>query len=896
MSVDFSGNGQNVVTYEEPKWLRLGAPFLVFLVALAGFLQTVQRTVSFWDCGEFIATSVILGIPHPPGAPTFNLLGRFFSLIPIGDEIAWRVNLISVLTSAFAILFLFLILREIYRYLFPNGLLKDTVISIVSAGAVSLMCAFSDTFWFNAVEAEVYGVAMFFLFLSLYLAMIWFRHRQETGDDRYLIFLFFTMFLGIGGHMFSLLFFPAIFVLMVLVDKESILDAQTWLGILGMLVAVWSMNKIAATYQHSDFAVALIGLFLAVPLMFAMERLQSFKNWHYWFAFFQLTLVIYAVDIFVWFNAFSLVAYVIISLTSSNQGFKNKLRFLIVSLLVAAIGYSTYLYIPIRSQLNPTIDENNPETVEQFKLYLERKQYGEPDIWSRITKRYGSWSWQFGYMINYLKTQFNNQPHVRYLFPAWALLFLLGCYYLWRHSRNYHISLLISLVVFIAIVGLVIYMNFSDGLHGKQTEVRDRDYFHTPSFLIFGMMMGVGLAGVLHYFSKLLKSSALVMALSVPMLALPYMTYYQNLPTHNRSKDWMPHDYAYNILVSCPKNAILFTQGDNDTFPLWFMQEVKKFRKDVRIVNLSLLNADWYIKQLKYLEPKVGFGLTDEEIDKRLVGAFYLEKDYNFRYGNITTTLPKDSYIRVQDIGVMELIKSNYGKRPICFSMTVGDDGRIGLDRYFVKQGMVYEIVDTVEDGPVVNTAVMEDLLVNKFRFTNLADSSTWLGKDGSRYVWGYAQVFNDLANAYLEEEQQEKARQVLEKAIEYLPYVGGNYHNLASYYERIGDTDKAIQYYKLGAQRDPEMRWYMNYYISEMFRAEQVYDSALYYIQMSMEESANEPALLRSAIMLCRSAGNRAAAEKILNSWLIRFPQDQFAHQLRDQLNDLIPNPTEEN
>lgn len=883
--------------YRESLWIRFGFPALVFLLALVGFYVTVQPTTSFWDCGEFIATSYTLGIPHPPGAPTFNLVGRVFSLIPIGDEIAWRVNMLSVISSAFAILFFFLILREVLKYLFPQNGIKDSLISVSAAFASSLMCAFSDTFWFNAVEGEVYGVAMFFLFLAFYLSLIWYRHRLESGSDRYLIMMFFVMFLGIGGHMFSLLFFPAIFILMILVDKDSIMDTKTWLGLVAFIVLIWIMNKANATYETGEIMISVISLGTVLGLAYWLRNTETFKNWHYWLAFFQLTLVIYALDVFIWMNGISLLVYLILSFSSKH---KEKFRFLLVTVVVALIGYSTYLYVPIRSNLNPTIDENDPENWEQFKVFMERKQYGEPDIWSRITHRYGSWRFQFMYMINYLRIQFNSDQYAPYLFPVWVLVFMYGLYILWRHTKNKHISLLLSLVIVIALIGLVVYMNFSDGLHGKQSEVRDRDYFHVPSFMAFALMMGLGMAGMLRYLKDKLNLHTVAVGLCVPLFALPYLTFHQLKPYHDRSKDYMPNDYAHNILVCCPQNAILFTQGDNDTFPLWFIQEVKKFRKDVRVVNLSLLNASWYIKQLKHSEPKLEFSIADETIDRELVGAYPLNDNFVFRYGRIETIIPKGGYIRVQDISIMELIKSNYGKRPICFSITVGPDGRIGLEKYFLQRAMVYELIDTLTGGPVLDKAATEDLIVNKFKYTNL-NQKMYLGKEGGRYVYSYAENFDRLARAYKEEGNQTKALELLTKSIELLPYVGLSYSYLANYYFDQKNYDQAINYYQMGKQKDESIGWYVDYYTAVSYRLAGNSDSAMIYIEKAINSSQRDPSFLREALSICIATGNKPKAIEFVNNWLTREPNDDFAKKIKGQIDQLfvpaiqpLPNPAE--
>ena len=931
--------------FNEPFWIKRIIPFVVFLLSFLGYLKTVQPTVSFWDCGEFIATSYILGVPHPPGAPLFNIVGRFFSLLPLAEEVAVRINLISNLTSAFAILFLYLIIREFIAYFMEIKSLKDSIISSFSAASASLMAAFADTFWFNAVEAEVYAAAMFFMLLSVYLALVWYRKRKEKGSDRYLILMIYVMYLGIGAHLFSLLLFPAIFFLIISanrIDNKSFKNGLYGLGIL--FVIVWIINKLNApgdflrsilhdplrnivdkffiifsektvqTINSFSPEIAFISLglvILTIWLINYFERKEIVQDWKYWVVFFQLTLVIYALDFFLWFNFWSLIAYAYYSFKSK---YKYKFRFLLVTVLVAIIGYSSYLYVPIRANLDPEINENDPSSWKQFKVYLERKQYGEPDIWTRITHRKGSFSWQVGYMLNYLRNQFSHPI----LFPIWFFFFLLGLYSLMKKSKDRNVMLFAVFIFIIVSIGLVIYMNFSDGQHGVHAEVRDRDYFHTPTFLVFALFMGLGFATLLDYIRKFLKKDVVVMALAGIFLLLPIITYTYQLPNHDRSKDFLPNDYAHNILISCPPNAILFTQGDNDTFPLWFIQAVKKFRKDVRIVNLSLLNARWYIKQLKKIPPTIEFSYDDETIDRELIGAIPLyNKDFNFKYGNIEITIKKGNFLRVQDIGVMEIIRSNFGKRPICFSRTVGPDGRLGLDKYFVMKGMCYEVVDTLpsidtvklEDGsikidtivgPIVDIPTTEDLIVNKFKYTNLNDSTTWLGKEGSRYIYGYVDLFKILAEAYTKKGNDKKALEILKKGIEYLPYVGMSYTNVGDYYFEKGDYENAIKYYKM-AQRDKRLGWYGLYYAAVSYKLMGNFDSALFYIEKALDmeqetgsiifSSRIENAMFREAVSICIAAKNKQKAIEIIQNWLKDHPDDQLARQALSQIDELFKN-----
>jgi len=918
--------------YQENKFIKYGIPLITFFLALLGFLQTVQRTTSFWDCGEFIATSYILGVPHPPGASFFNLLGRVFALLPIGGEIAWRINLISVFSSAFAILFMYLVLKEVMEYFFPVRNIKQNIINSFSAGSAALITAFCDTFWFNAVEAEVYALAMCFLFIATYLAMLWYKKQDETGSDRYLLLMFFVMFLGISVQMFSLLFFPAIFVLIVLGKNQSIMNyIRVGIGLFFVFVSAFILNKINSpgkffeTILHSPVKSALDKILVIFPLstrksleslhpeyvfisllivalviwwIHFFEKKEIVKDWKYWVIFIQLTLVIYAIDLFLWVSVFSLIAYGYLSFKSK---LKFKFRFMLIAVLVAFIGYSTSAYVPIRSNLNPSIDENNPETWAQFKTYLERKQYGEPDIWTRITTRKGSFGFQFMYMANYLINQYSSSG----FFWFWLFFFLIGFYFIFKFSKNKNITTFVFLIFMIVSIGLIIYMNFSDGTRGTHAEVRDRDYFHTPTFMMFMFFVGIGFAGLIHFLRNQLNMKYTAHYLAFPLLLLPIIPYLHNLPTHDRSKDFMPNDYAHNILTSCPENAILFTQGDNDTFPLWFIQSVKKFRTDIKVVNLSLLNARWYIKQLFQIEPKIKFGMTEQEIDRELAGARPLHRDLHLKHKDFKTTIQKNQYLKVQDMGIWQILKMNYGERPICFSMTVSPGSRIGLDQYLTKTGMVYEVsdtviqvdtinnengsvvIDTVRKGPIINKEQMKDVIVNQFKYTNFEDSTLYLGKEGSRYVYGYAQLFKELSEAYGKAGNSEMEEKALKLGTEKLPYVPLANYLMADYYFKRGQVEQAVVYYERAAWNAPVDLWYANYYLGVSYNQLGNKEKALEAFEKVVKQNQRNSLVIKELVDVAIELKEYERGKKAVEFWLQRNPNDNLVQGLLEKLNE---------
>ncbi|MDR2591439.1 MAG: DUF2723 domain-containing protein [Chitinispirillales bacterium] len=663
-------------------WLSAAA---VFLISLGVYAVTVAPTVAFWDCGEYTAAGQTLGVPHPPGNPLFILLMRLASMfLSFFQDVGYRMNFAVAIASSLTASVLFLAIVEAGKIFIGE---PDTVWKRIclNAGGIAggLFAAFGYTFWFSAVETSVYNISMLFIATCTLLMLVWARSKS-ADRDKLLVLVAFLGFLGIGLHMFTMIIFPPAFLFMILWDEKKRTD------------------------------------------------------WRLWITGIMMSVVIYSLSTFVVLGAITLVVTLIMSLTSQEH--KYEWRFCFFLAFFAIIGYSVHITIPIRAALDPMINENHPSTLDALVGFLERRQYGSESMISRMFWRRGLWSNQFGIeehmgfggfhltqffrlgptdtAVSFFKAGFiqGMSKLIIYLIPTAFMLY--GWSYLYKKNR--HAAVFLISLTLLTTIGMVFYMNFADGLRPERydyeqwiragqpgpmptvhREVRVRDYFFTAGFMYFGMWIGLAGVCLLHalFTSKddfIKKAVAPICAAVITLSPVIPATANYNLST--RAGDWVPYDYAYNLLNSCEKNGILFTNGDNDTFPLWALQEAYGVRKDVRIVNLSLVNTDWYIKQLKKLEPIVPISYTDAEIDKLQPRLNPYEKPtlYTLKKAGIPLTLPgieTQRVLRVQDMMVLNIVNATNWTKPIYFAMTVSEDNLMGLDPYLQAQGLVYKVM-----------------------------------------------------------------------------------------------------------------------------------------------------------------------------------------------------------
>ncbi|MBD3232871.1 MAG: DUF2723 domain-containing protein [candidate division Zixibacteria bacterium] len=718
---------------------------IVFLISFWTYLSTMAPTLSFWDCGEFIACAKILGIPHPPGTPLFILLGRVFILIPIFADLAARINFISVLSSAITVWLAYLIIVRVVKTWVTREEAESWTNRIIaySGGATgALFLNFSSTFWFNAVEAEVYGITMMIMLLVTYLVLIWLEKRHEPGSDRYLILISYLIFLSLGIHMTTFLIFPIIFLLILMVDREKRLDWRIWAAMVSMLLV----------------ANFLVPFAIAVSILFLLSiTMLIYLNW----------------KSEVWKLVFMLMA-------------------------VTIIGYSVQAYIPIRASLDPVINENDPDDWESFKAFLERKQYGSESMLSRMFDRRGTWANQLGAHKN---MGFGGFFVEQYSSSGWRFIpFVLGVWGIWESlRRRWKVGLTFFLLFLLCSIGLVLYMNFSDGTKGERLEVRERDYFFTPGFMYFTILMGFGLSGFIYWIfdifgKRLTERTRMAIAALIGIIAVAFPltnTSAYHWESHDRTGNYIAWDYAYNILNSCNENGIIFTNGDNDTFPVWYLQIVPEVRTDVRVVNLSLLNTHWYIKQLKH-QMGVPIRLTDAKIEQLMP--------------KITAD---GRAIRVQDIMVEEIIRANNFKEPIYFAVTVSDDNRLGLDDHLRMEGMTYRIVPEKGAGQIA-PEILRKRLTEVFQFRGISDPDVYKNENAQRLITNYMSAFLQLSEHYRSQGQTEEAIEVTEAAIEVHPNGWRTYAFLIQIYGEQGDMDKIEEVIARGPEKERE-RLYLN-------------------------------------------------------------------------------------
>ena len=841
-------------------WLSVMVFIFVFLV----YLYTMAPTVSFWDCGEFIACSYILGVPHPPGFPLFVLIGRVFTLLPLFGSIAPRVNFISVFSSALTVWLAYLLIVRIGQHMLNSGsegIAGSWKRFVAYAGGISgsLFLGFSRTYWSSAVEAEVYGVAMLLMILIAYLGLLWLERRGESGSDRLLVLIAFLGVLSTGVHMTGYLIMPAIFLLVILEDRSKLKDIRFWVS----------------------------GVILSLVMF---------------------TVVPFLVSLFLWM----IISFIFWQLKPSSRGW----NFIFALVLFALIGYTVQLYIPLRSRLEPAIDENDPNDWSSFRYFLERKQYGQVSMVDRMFVRRGSWGNQFGVHERMGFWGFFREQYLdRSLWLIPILLGFLGVFESIRRVRGIGWMLLFLIVV--SSIGLVLYLNFGDGtktnpLTGEleRLEVRDRDYFFTPGFVFFALVIGLGISRVLSYLLEELGkwkvnqriSGIAVYGLSAVFLLAPLSTLQRGLHSpNNRRNNYLPYDYAYNILNSCERDAIIFTNGDNDTFPLWFIQEVENIRKDVRVINLSLLNTDWYILELKN-RMNVPISLTYDQIKW---------SEEVRRSDGITISLPKEKYydplrgnhhylfayydqnsrtnIRVQDLMIEHIILANQWKYPIYLSSTVPPDGRLDLEDHLVKAGFGMKLVPKV-DKSKFDKDRSHQLLWEVYRYRGLNDMNLYMDENAIGMMVTYPEMFIELCGQYLSSGDKSKAIAELEKAIEIYPDYYRTYAILASLYTEEGrekEVDpllkKAEQHLKALYLRNPQLL-YLQYlglfYISQRktIEAEKIFFQAY-------KESPDNAISVRALADLYIMNGKYGESEKILEKWLIDHPDDQAVSSVLQRL-----------
>ncbi len=736
--------------------------WVIFAIATAVYIMTVEPTASFWDCGEFIATALKLEVGHPPGNPMFQMLGNIATLFAGGNVslIAVTVNIYSAICSGFTILFLFWSITHLARKMVGNKeeFTVGQLIAIMGSGIVgALAYTFSDSFWFSAVEAEVYASSSFFTAIVFWAILKWEDVADEKYANRWLILIAYLMGLSIGVHLLNLLAIPALGLVYYFrkytVTRKGLITA----------ISVSLVVLLAVLYGIIQGVFKLAALF---ERMFVNGFGLPFNSG--WI--FYTVLLVGSVVWGIWYT--------------SKKG-KVLWNTVLLCLAVILLGYSSYVMVLIRSNTNTPLNENNPSNVFNLLSYLNREQYGDrplfygqyynapirdskngspiwgekdgkyveishkpeytydpafttlfPRMYSRESSHieaYKDWAmvkgtpvatsnergepetiyrptfgenltfffrYQVGFMYfryfmwNFSGRQNDVQGHGSPLKGNWItginfidenilklgpqdnlppslknnrgrntyfmlplLLGLIGMFFhLQRNKKDFWVVLVLFFLTGLAIV---LYLN--------QTpyQPRERDYAYVGSFYAFAIWIGLGVMAIIDWLSKRKENVAVgVLVTAGTLVFVPGLMARQNWDDHDRSRRYTCRDFACNYLNSCEKDAIIFTNGDNDTFPLWYAQEVENVRTDVRVVNLSYLGADWYIEQMQrkvYESDPLPFSMNKEKYQSGTRDALYIVDRLNGQYGDLkevmqfvasdneeTKTIPNASRERVE--------------------------------------------------------------------------------------------------------------------------------------------------------------------------------------------------------------------------------------------------------
>jgi len=752
-------------------------------LSFAAYWRTLAPTVSFWDCGEFIACAYILGVPHPPGAPLYLLLGRLFTLLPLGGEIAWRVNLISALASAASVLLTYLIILRLIRAC-PRKVSAGLEVAAALIGSLAL--AFSDSFWFNAVEAEVYALSTFLTALVIWLALRWADAPTTLPALRQLVLAVYLIALAVGVHLLNVLTIPVVLLLVYFETRPW--SWGKWLGLLLLLaLAIWFV---------------LPGSLQGMPLLAPVAKLGG---------------------------GLALLCGLLMVLVAAGRREFPIAKLVVLGLFLITLGYSTYLTVFIRSNLDPAIDENDPQNWTQLVSYLNREQYGRTDLFTQVLVRKAPlWDYQIKEMyVRYLGWQFfgrSGNPGQQRRTLQWhglgGLPFLLGLAGMFHQFRRHPRGASLVAVLFVMTgLAIVLYLNQPLG------QPRERDYAYVGSYLAFAIWIGMG-AQALFEKAALAPYRLTIIQLglaSLLVLAVPVNLFQHNFHRQDRKDNYLAADYAHNVLSTCAPNAILFTNGDNDTFPLWYLQQVERFRRDVSIVNLSLLNTPWYVRQLQTRPPQVPIHLRSGEIDSlrlwpwpepEMIHIAITNKAALREFAAATAVTPttdatrephtmqilvsptyQGRFIRPQDRLIFEIISANQFQRPVYFGFNVPNSNLPGLQPFLRNEGMARRLL------PVPGNTDAPELLAKNvlgvYRYRHLENPKVYLDELERGLAESYRLHFLALVQHALQRGELEPARALLQRLEQLMPESKFPFQNFETalqvthYYWQAGDTSR---------------------------------------------------------------------------------------------------------
>lgn len=703
------------------------AAVLVALAILAGYVWTLAPTVTFWDAGEFIAAANSLGIPHPPGTPLFILMTHVWGLLlPVG-EYAWRTNLFSAILSAAGAGFWFLVAHEtLRRATADTAASAAAIVRFGGAAAAAVIGAFAFTTWQNSNETEVYMVATLTIAATAWVALRWRAWRGSPRAARLLLLMVYLLGVSIGNHLLALLAGPGLLAFLVTeLRQHPATDAETrrreWAEV-AVVAGVWAL---------------LIGMGLGNSSLIMLGGV-AFAG----------------------------------ALTLAVRG--RALGFALVTLAVALVGITPYLYLFLRAAQGPMINEADPSTWEALLDVIRRAQYPVRTPFDNPTQLHGLgnsgrsleiiglqlanfwqyFDWQWARSI---VAQVGDFPLRTLITLGFVSLGIQGARTQYRADRS--AFWLMAGLWLVTGLGLVVYMNFKPGFSigydqfpgMLDHEVRERDYFFVASFVTWGVWTGLGLARVAAAAMARLKVAPRAAASAVLAVALVPVLLNAGPASRRHGPDaTLAADFAWNLLNSVPPYGILFTYGDNDTFPLWWAQEVEGIRQDVTVICLALAETPWYMRQLRD-NPIRPFNperaaeiwrdwpaerpdwpvhtMTDAEIANAVPQVIPVESEIAF--GPYRVIVAAQTPFYGKDFLSVRVAQQNFGRRPIAWAVTAGGEYQ-GLDPLLVQRGLAIWVENAPPDttaahldfhpsgGPPLDLTMTEELIVRAYRYGDL--------------------------------------------------------------------------------------------------------------------------------------------------------------------------------
>jgi hypothetical protein len=718
-------------------------PYL--FAALAGvavfalYVATLAPTTAFWDTSEYIAAAYVLGIPHPPGNPLFTLLAHVWGALPVVAGYAVRINLFAALTSACSAALWFLVADRWMRNVVP---VRWARLAATFAGI--LVSATAWTVWNQStVNEKVYTVSILSTALVLWLGVHWADDEPGQHRDRWLVLIGYLLALSSTNHMMGVLAGPAVAVYVLLTEPGMLL--KPWVLFLGVFLALgvsgtWTVLIDGPLPQQLGVGLLLLGL----------------------------------------------VGY---TLWRDPGEFRRPMFYLALGAVVVGVSLN-YLFLPIRAMQYPPINEGEPTTWSALLQVLNRAQYGKPPI----TFRQADFISQVGNYLQYFNWQFARDwggIGARLATGLFTLLGLSGALALWQRDRRaFWASTTLMGTLTIA---LVFYLNFKygysyptdPGLGPVAREVRERDYFFVVSFAAFGLWIAVGFGAMLGAAAEFFRgrtSEAGRWALATPLLGLALIPLGGNHLTASRAHETLARDFARDMLESVEPYGILVTAGDNDTFPLWYAQEVEGIRRDVTLANLSLMNTRWHLQQLRRrktptFDPATAapiwkdwkgekpatpvLTLSEKELNE-MPEAQVVPSNSGVKFGDLQIAFGHDTLF-LSDLIAVFLIRDNLGKRPIYFAWSDGSfpDQTLGLSEHLLTQGMIRKLNPaplSPSSSVVLNRGLgfvdlprTRDLLFKVYNYDAASRSRPrgWVDRPSQSILSLYSVVYGTVASSF---------------------------------------------------------------------------------------------------------------------------------------------------